>query len=76
MFNAIIFNSLLYSDSEALRVFAYHQYLQKRSIATEIGSSFNEILEQFKDCKSSEEKKRIASDMANDTIGNSLFVFN
>ncbi len=57
------------SESEAVRVFAHHQYLQKRAIVTEIGSSFNEILEQFKECKSTEEKKKVASDMANDKIG-------
>ncbi len=52
-----------------MRVFAHHQFLQKRIIVTEIGSSFNEVLEQFKDCKSSEDKKRVGSDMANNTIG-------
>lgn len=58
-----------FSDSEALKLYAHHQYLQKRAIVTEIGSSFNELLELFKDCKSSEEKRNIGSDMTNSTIG-------
>ena len=68
-FSVIFLFVCSHSDAEALRLFAQQQYLQKRAIATEIGSAFHEILEQFKTCKSSEEKKKVASDMANETIG-------
>lgn len=44
-------------------------YIQKRVLATNIGSAFHEILEHFKDCKTIEDKKNQGSDMINTVIG-------
>ena len=60
------------SDSETQRAIAFHQ--QKRAIATEIGSAFHDILELFKTTKTNEEKKKIASDMTNETLGMLIYV--
>ena len=61
------------SDSETQRAIAFHQ--QKRAIATEIGSAFHDILELFKTTKSNEEKKKVASDMTNETLGMLICVY-
>ena len=61
------------SDSETHCAIAFHQ--QKRAIATEIGSAFHDILELFKTTKSNEEKKKVASDMTNETLGMLICVF-
>ena len=60
------------SDSETQRAIAFHQH--KRAIATEIGSAFHDILELFKTTKTNEEKKKIASDMTNETLGMLIYV--
>lgn len=41
----------------------------KRSLATNIGSSFMTILNQFNGSLSADEKKKIASDMTNERLG-------
>ena len=69
----MIDNVSFISDSETQRAIAFHQ--QKRAIATEIGSAFHDILELFKTTKSNEEKKKVASDMTNETLGMLICVF-
>ena len=44
-------------------------YQRKRAIVTHIGSAFNEVLEIFSKSKSTDEKKRLGSDMTNEKLG-------